>query len=75
MDNRGILYRQIADAYADKKHSFTQLELSISTGISLSTVNSAVTELKEIGAVRLEKRSFSVIAPKSRSSTGPPTGS
>ena len=55
---REILYQAI-----ERKNSkLTQLELSKNLNLSLSTINLAIKKLEEIGAVKIEKMGFNVIA-------------
>jgi len=54
---RDILYRVIEN----KEFRFTQLELGKRLNISLSIVNSAIKRLEGLGAIRILRRSFSII--------------
>lgn len=57
-----MVFRRISCDYIKGENKFTQLELSRSLDISLSTVNNAVSNLSEINAVRVKNRSFEIIA-------------
>ena len=57
-----ILYREIAIDFLNNKNKFTQKELSVRLGISLGNINKAVSNLQSINAVKIEKRSFNIIA-------------
>src|SRR3989344_1686160 len=59
-----LVYREILSGVIGKRRSFTQAGLSRSLGISLSTVNHAISPLKKMGAVRIKKRSFEVVDAK-----------
>jgi len=54
---REILYRAIEN----NERKLTQSELSKSLGISLSIVNLAVRKLADIGAIKISKRSFTIL--------------
>src|SRR3989344_239339 len=54
---RNILYQVMEN----RNKTMTQLELSKSLNISLSTVNHALTPLKRMGAIRIKLRSFEVV--------------
>ncbi len=62
MKQQEMVYREIACRYINGGKRFTQLELSRALGLSLSTVNGAVSNLEEINAVRIGQRSFEVIS-------------
>lgn len=62
MNNQDAILRKVGCGYMDGKKEFTQLEISKELGVSLSIVNRVVTTLREINAVRVRRRSFSVIA-------------
>lgn len=62
MKKQEILFRVIACEYLRGKKSFTQLELARDTGISLSTVNLAISNLSKVNAIKVMQRSFSVIS-------------
>ncbi|MGI0141368.1 MAG: hypothetical protein ACREBF_01810 [Candidatus Micrarchaeales archaeon] len=62
MNGQETVYRRIACGFLDGEGSFTQLSLSKSLGLSLSTVNAAVVNLRDISAVRVKQRSFEVVA-------------
>lgn len=62
MNRQDIVFRAIGCSYIDGKRSFTQLGLSNELRVSLSIVNGAIGNLKEIGAVRVKSRSFDVVA-------------
>ena len=61
MKKQEIVYREVACGYLEGRRKFTQLDLAKSLGVSLSTVNSAISGLEEINAVKVGRRSFSVI--------------
>ncbi|MGC8558933.1 MAG: hypothetical protein ACP5NC_08120 [Nitrososphaeria archaeon] len=61
MNKSEIIVREIGCSYLDGTKRFTQLELSRSLGLSLSTVNGVVKKLDGIGAVRIKLRGFAVI--------------
>jgi hypothetical protein len=61
MKKHEIVYREIACAYVDGVRRFTQLGLSKKLGMSISTVNGAVSKLAGINAVRVKLRYFEVI--------------
>ena len=55
------IYREILNqAIRNKKHKFTQLELSKKIKASLSTINNAIKHLEKIGAVDIGKRGFTI---------------
>lgn len=56
------VYRYIlSEAIERKQFSFTQLSLSKTFGISLSTVSNALKPLEQIGAIEKRARSFNII--------------
>lgn len=60
-----FVYRSILYQVMEKKNKvMTQLELSKSLGISLSTVNHALNPLKKMGAIRIKLKSFEVVDAK-----------
>jgi len=61
MKKTEIIYRQVLhEAINNKRHRFTQLELSKKLKLSLSTVNNALKQVEKIGGVSIEKRFFTV---------------
>ena len=65
MKKSELVYREILQGIMEKNVAvFTQLELAGSLGISLSTVNNALRPLRNMGAVRVKKRSFEVVNAK-----------
>ncbi len=62
MKKQEVIFRLIACQYIDGKRQFTQLELAQRTGMSLSTVNLAVSNLSKVNAVSIRTRSFAVIS-------------
>lgn len=57
-----VIYREILDCVFERKNTtFTQLGLAKKFGFSLSTVNNALNNLFEIGAVEKHSRFFKVI--------------
>ncbi|MCL5419991.1 MAG: hypothetical protein M1354_03910 [Candidatus Marsarchaeota archaeon] len=62
MKKQEIVYREIGCAYIDGKRKFTQLELSGLLGLSLSTINGAVSNLEAVNAVSVSRRHFEVIS-------------
>jgi hypothetical protein len=60
MKKQETVYREIGCTYIEGRRKFTQLELSRSLGLSLSTVNNAVSNLEAINAVSVSLRSFEV---------------
>ncbi len=62
MNKQEIVFRKIGCSCIEGRSSFTQLELSKELDVSLSIVNAAVTNLKDINAVRVKQRSLDVIA-------------
>ncbi len=61
MRSEGIILESISDSYVKGERSFTQANLSRTTGVSVSAVNKTVNELKRIAAADVGRRSFSVI--------------
>jgi hypothetical protein len=61
MKKKEWVFLAIALAYVERKEKITQLELSKILGLSLSTVNDAVKELEDIGALSLRQRNFKVV--------------
>ncbi len=60
-----LVYREILQGFMEKKKaSFTQLELATALDISLSTVNHALKPLKNLGAIDVTPRNFTVTSPK-----------
>ena len=57
-----MAFRKIGCDSIKERGRFTQLGISKELGVSLSVVNGAVKELSAINAVRINKRSFEVIA-------------
>jgi hypothetical protein len=62
MKKQEIVFREICCGYTEGRRSFTQLELARTLGLSLSTVNAALSNLRDISAVRIMQRSFEIIA-------------
>jgi hypothetical protein len=62
MNRKEAVYREIGCSRIRGQTDFTQLALSRKLGLSLSVVNSAVTDLRDVNAVRVKQRSFEVIA-------------
>lgn len=60
--NEDTILREIADGYLGRERDMTQLGLSEKLGISISIVNKIVRKLYDISAVRIDRRSFSVIS-------------
>ena len=55
------VYRELLYQFMEKKRrTFTQLELSKTTGLSISTVNYSLKPLRSMNAVNVKPRSFSV---------------
>ena len=61
MKKKEWVFLAIALGHVEGKERTTQLELSKTLGLSLSTVNKAVKELGAIGALSLRQRSFRVV--------------
>ena len=62
MKNTEMVYREILYHAIEKKNMrLTQAELARALNISLSIVNSAITKLKELGAVEVHPRNFHII--------------
>lgn len=62
MKNTEIVYREILYQAIEKKNrNLTQAGLSRNLKLSLSTINSSVKRLSNIGAVKIKQRSFDVI--------------
>ncbi len=60
-----FIYRELLYAAFEKKiNVFTQAELAKKLGISLSTVNNAVTTLASMGALEIKQRSFHLLDTK-----------
>lgn len=57
-----VLYREIATDFLCGINRFTQIELSERLGISIGNVNKALRRVEEINAIKIEKRSFYIIA-------------
>jgi hypothetical protein len=57
-----LVYRAVMEGYIRRHNEFTQKGLARDLGISLGGVNKAVSQLAAINAVRVDRRSFSVIA-------------
>lgn len=62
MKKQEVVYKHIACGYINGQNKFTQLELADSLGLSLSTINNAISNLEAINAVRVNKRNFEIIA-------------
>jgi DNA-binding transcriptional regulator LsrR (DeoR family) len=62
MKRQEVVLRRIACGYISGERSFTQLGISKELGVSLSAVNGAVSNLRDINAVRVKRRSFEVTA-------------
>ncbi len=64
MKKSELIYREVLGAMEKKQHRFTQLELARQLGISLSTANNALKPLRNMGAVKVMRRSFEVVNAK-----------
>ena len=65
MEKRELVYRELLRGFLELgKAVFTQLELSGALNISLSTVNNALLPLRNMGAVKVKRRSFDVVNAK-----------
>ena len=65
MKNKEKVYREILYQTIERKNrTLTQSELSKKLKISLSTVNHALSYLKEMNAIKINPRNFNVIDPK-----------
>ena len=63
MKKAELVFREVLYGALEKgKGSFTQLGLSESLGISLSTVNNALRPLRQMGAVKVKKMCFDVVS-------------
>ncbi len=60
MKKEELVDRHIAEMYLSGAKKQTQLGLSKALGIAISNVNSAVSNLQRTGALRIEKRGFTV---------------
>ncbi len=61
MDKQDAIYRLISESFLNGKREFTQKEIAENLDLSLSTVNLAIRKLFNISAVKIYRRSFSVI--------------
>ena len=57
-----VVYREIADMFLKGNNTFTQKELSEKLEISIGNINKSIKKLESINAVKIEARSFSIIA-------------
>ena len=57
-----VLYREIADMFLKGNNTFTQKYLSEKLEISIGNINKSIKKLESINAVKIDARSFSVIA-------------
>jgi hypothetical protein len=57
-----VVYREITDMFLKGKNTFTQKELSEKLEISIGNINKSIKKLESINAVKIEARSFSIIA-------------
>jgi len=56
-----LVYKEILDNVETEKRKMTQADIARALGISLSTVNHALKPLKEMGAIKVNKRNFEVV--------------
>ncbi len=62
MEKIGAVYRLVCEEFLQNNNRFTQMGIAKSLGVSLSTVNSAVSKLERISAVIVYTRHFEVIS-------------